>query len=456
MSIPAALLAEMRGLNRVHATAELTLGGSVYRYSAETAVDSESIGDHVPTLLSMAEFSRQSNFSEFSLQVPTPAIEIFDYDRTLQALFGGPLRGAVDGSVVSCWRRSKHVPAASHYEFFDGVILSHGLSRDRTYRFTLSPNVSVLEGNPKIPYLTRTDFPNAPSDFIDQPLWIVYGTHSSSGVAGAKGMIRCLPTQVDVDGNCVEWVVSYGQSTSVQRLFRGGTQNDAIEDTSNWGFYPLERGGHRYQMAHYSGGNPKPAPEDYIAVDMNGLFQDGPTSTASQAIRNPAAVIRNFLAHFGYGDGDVRSSVAAYESEVGHPIATDVFDSGEDYFDVRGDVCDMVVRADETVLDVFNRWCESFNAGALWDDGWRIGAIPEDESELDIYTPDHVRQDQLDAIDEIQGDNSRSRLVSEVTVNYLLSDSLDALTASGVVSDPSSQTVVREAFDMEYGKAEAF
>ena len=456
MTIPAALLTEMQGLNRVHATVELTLGGTVYRYSAETAVASESLGLHLPFLVSMSEFSRRANYSEFSLEVPSPSIEIFDYDRTLQKLFGGPLKGAVDGSPVASWRRSNHVAAASHHKAFDGLILNHGLSKDRTYRFTLSPDISVLEGNPKIPYLTQSDFPNAPLDFLDRPLWIVYGIHSSTGVNNAKGMIQCLPTQVDSNGDCQEWVVSYGQSTGIQRLFRGASQSAAIEDTANWGFYPLERGGHRYQMAHYSGANPKPLPKDYIAVDMHGLFQDGPVAL-TPVISNPGGCIRNFLAHFAYGSGDVRSSVVAYESETGKPIATAVFDAAEAYFTARGDKCAMVIRADEKVIDVLNGWCDDFDAGPLWDDAYGIGAIPEDESETVIYFEDrHVRQDQLDALDEIQMDNSRSSPISEVTVNYLLADSLDSLTASATVIDPTATKRVREDYDIDYGKAEAF
>jgi hypothetical protein len=456
MTIPAPLLTEMRGLNRVHATVEIDIDGTTYFYSAGSAVGSESIGPHHPYIESMSDFASQGNWSEFSLQIPSPSIETFDHDRVLQKLIGGPAKGKIKGSAVRCWRRSNHVPAASHYQFFGGVVTEFGMTRSRVYRFGLAPDTRVLEGQPKIPFLTRADFPNAPAEFIDRPLWIVYGIHSSSGVEGAKGMIQCLPTQVDAAGDCQEWLVSYGQSTGIQRLFRGTSQSDAIEDTANWAFYPLERGGHRYQMAHYSGPNPKPVPEDYIAVDMHGLFQDGPVAL-TPVISNPAACIRNFLAHFAYGTGDVRSSVAAYETETGKPISTDVLDLAEAYFTARGDKMAAVIRADEKVLDVFNRWCDDFNAGPFFDDAWKIAAIPEDEAATEIYFEDrHVRQDVRAALGELQMDNSRASGVTEIEVNYLLADSLGSLTAEGIVSDPTATSKIRDTFDLEYGKAEAF
>jgi hypothetical protein len=446
----------MRGLNRVIATLELDIAGTTYRYSPMGAAAFDGVGMHRPFVSSMGPFPSAGNFSEFALETPAPSVEIYDHDRTIQKLVGGSARESIVGSPARCYRRASPsiVATGSHWKFFDGIVSAFGISGERTYRFDLSPDMRLLDTEPKIPRLTRDDFPTAPLNIVGTPLWIVFGAHLSTGVTDARGMIQCLPSTEDSSGNCVDWVISYGQATGVVRLFRGASQSAAIEDTANWGFYTLERGGRRYQMGHYNPGSNKPLASDYVAVDMYGLFQDGPVALTSP-ITNPAECIRVFLGHFVYGAGNVTSAQTAYENETTKPIASSVFDDAETYFATRGDKCAMVIRADEISREVFNEWCNTFNAGPFLEDAWKIGAIPEDEADTTIYFDDrHVIQTLIGA-EPVTMDNSRNVGVSSLTVNHLFADSLGRLTDSRKVEDPEAAISAPETYDLTYGKAEA-
>lgn len=449
-SLSAAMLAEKEGLNRIMPVFEMTLGGTIMRFADETVI-SQSQGLYSSYVVkdSWAGFGRHANDSEFSLEIPEASLTIFDQDRVIQKEIGGPSRSAIRGGVAQAFYRSRFVDESDHYKFFDGVLVDFEGVGDREYRFAASPDTRALSSQPKIPFLTKTDFPTAPASVLNQPLWIVYGKLSSSGVPDAKGMVKCLPAVEDANGDSIDWICSYGQLTGVQRLFFGDT-----EDTTNWSFYNLQRGGHYYQMARYTGSGTKPTPSDTIAIDCEGVRLTAPTLTAggTGAIENPAECMRNFLAHFAYGSGSMLSDVTAYDGEAGTPIATSVFDAAETYFSTRNDVMAKVIKADQSVLDVFNAWCADFRAVPHWIDTWKFGAIPEDSAETDIFHDDrHVAEKLHHALSPLLKQRSRTKGVSDIYINYLLNESTGSLSETGRCHHPAVAEAVRETVDFEFG-----
>lgn len=446
-SVHSTMLAELQGSARVFPVFELVLGSTTYRYAPEP-VASLSNGLYKPYVTAMDGFDRQANTTEFSLQIPSPSVTVFDAERELQKAIGGPQKAKVRNSVARCYLRTT-ASGVTDYQFFAGVVTDYKLQGDRSWSFTLAPNTEPLMGQPKIPFLTKVDFPDAPLSSLGQPLWIVYGKHASSGVTDAAGMVAALPAVVDASGDSIDWVLSYGQMT-IDKIYRT-ISNELTEDTANWGFYTLERGTHRYQMARYTGGGTNPTPDDEVRVDCQGLFEDAPVSGTTAPFENPVACIRNFLGHFAYGDGDVREG-RAWTDESTVPLATAILDLAEAYYSARGHVMAKVIRADEKVLDVFNDWCKNWNAAPFWTDAWELAAIPEDEADTDIYHDDrHIMQIERDALGDIQMDTSRSQPVSSIQVNYLLDEAAGSLTESRTVTDPSATNTVRETFDFEWG-----
>jgi len=447
--LSASMLSELQGLARVVPVFELDLGGETLQF-ANPPVTSGSTGLYKPYLTEMSGFGREANAADFTLQIPSPSVTIFDRDRKLQKAIGGPQKARIRNATARAYFVSS-VAGVTRWKFFDGVVSDYQLSRDRVYRFSLFPaRTEPLFGQPKIPFHGPPDFPTAPKDFIGLPHHIVYGKLASAGITGAAGMVAALPAVEDANGDCVDWVLAYGQLT-IQRIYRTIT-NELTEDTPNWAFYTLERGLHRYQMGRYTGGGTKPKPDDDVRVDCQGLFADAPVSGITAPFENPAACMRNFLAHFVYGDGDVRDGVA-WTSESGLPIASSIWDRAEAYFDDRAHVMAKVIQAGEKAIDVFNDWCKAWNAAPFFTDAWAIAAMPEDEAETDIYLDDrHVSQSLHHALSDLRMETSRSQPLSEIQINYLLDEAEGSLTQSRTVTDPAATNTVRDTFDFEWGE----
>lgn len=454
-----ALLAEFGGQGRVVPILNLTLGGDTLKV-AERDVASASRGQYLGDLKRMEGFQRRAFDDTFALELPRPRVTIYDRDRTIRDYLGGPARGQVKTSPVAVWwvpTEESGLTSSDHYQDFAGIVTNYGSSAHREWTFELGlASEQALNSQPKIPTLGE-DFPTAPAEFKGDPLWIVYGKHASLGVTGATGMINALPAVVDSSGDSIDWVLGYGQ-LQIHRLWR--TISGAMtEDTSNWGFYVLERGGHRYQMGRYTGGGTKPTPDDTVSFDCWGLFQTAP-ATASVPIENPASVLRNFLANFVLGASDLTAG-ASWESEAGKPIGTSVLDDAESYFSTRNEVTAKVIRANEKALDVVNGMFASSRMVPFFTDAWAIAAIPEDEGELELFpTGRHIAhargeiQDESgDPAERIQADTQRSKPLSEFEVYHLLIDAQGTLAESISVADPSQPITVREDLNLEYGDA---
>lgn len=452
-----ALLSEFRGLQRVVPVVNLTLGANTLKI-AESDVASASRGQYLGDLKSMEGFVRRAHDQDFALTLPRPSFTVYDRDHTLRDYIGGPARGKVKNAPVEVWwvpTEDSGLTTADHYQDFAGVVIDYGQTGYREWTFELAlTSEEVLNGNLQIPTL-GIDFPEAPAEFINEPLWIVYGKHASLGITGATGLVRALPIVVDSSGDSIDWVLGYGQ-LQIQRLWRT-ISGEMTEDTSNWAFYVLERGGHRYQMARYTGGGTTPTSEDTVSFDCWGLFDTAP-ATASVPIENPASCLRNLLANFVFGESDLTEG-ASWESETGKPIATAVLDAAETYFSDRGQVMGKVIRANERAIDVINAMCLSTGMVPMFDDGWGIGAIPEDEGELDLspegrhasFYRGEIQTENGDPDQLIKSDTGRGRRATELLTSYLMDDTQGALTETLLVADPSQGVTIREELNLEYG-----
>lgn len=431
-SLSAAMKTEMAGLNRVHPVIEIVLDGTTYRFAGST-VASESAGLYKGLVTNWGSWSRHAGHSNFSLERPEFQVEIFDEERVLQKVIGGPAKGTVRGSAFSRWWRSFYVPTADHYKAFDGIVQNYS-ARDRNYSFRVSPDTAVLDSTLKIPFLTKADFPTAPDAVVNQPLWIVVGSFASGAVPNAAGMVKCVPATLDANGKSLEWIVSYGQGVITALYY------DGVKDTANWQFYLQQRGKNFYQMAHYVGGT-NPVPTSQIFVDLQGIRAEAPHVTGGgTTITNPAKAMRRILGHFAYGDGDMRPGVS-WTSETGIPVATEIWDAAETYFSDREDKMARVIRGDRTVSTIFSEWCDDFSAVPFWSDGWKIGAIPENEGEVTIYQDTrHVAQKLGHALSELSMSTTRSRPVESIQVNYLLNEAAGEFAKSGLITDPRAVT----------------
>ena len=69
MSVPALMLTEMKGENRIHPTFDVTLAGTKYLFSA-SPIASESEGLYTPDIVSWGTSKRNASHISYSLERP--------------------------------------------------------------------------------------------------------------------------------------------------------------------------------------------------------------------------------------------------------------------------------------------------------------------------------------------------------------------------------------------------
>lgn len=455
-SLTSAMEIEARDFtHRIHPVVEMTLGGTVYRF-AEYPVCSEAKGVYLPYVEQLGDKKRSANISEFSIETPTLRFTINDHDRVLQKLFGGPLKGKVRNSPVEVWWRSlggqdNEIALADHYRDFAGVILDYGKSTSgRVFEFSAAADVSGLDAAVKIPAWSREDWPNAPEETIGSPGRVIYGSHISSSIAESFGMIKAVPLKVEANAtkDVDIWGVSIGKNFNIPRIFIGETLS-----TSSFTVGSAVRGKNYSQILTYTAGGTHPTKDSDIKCDVEGLttLPDG----SGTLIANPAAQIRHALNVFGYGTGDARPFVS-WPSESGSPIASAILDAAAEFFHQRNWSGSMVIRTGQTLRNVLDTWCRSFNAAPFFSDTWGIGARPRVNGDTILYYDDRHAAQRLHRAKDLGFTTDRQDPITDLAVNYLLDEARGAFARYQLVAwRRSGVEVVERDFDQTYGKRSA-
>lgn len=427
-----------------HPVLELTLGGTKYKY-AEEPIFSASAGQYQGYLVSIGDLTRRIDFENFGLEVPEFEAVVFDHDRDLQELMGGPLRGAIRESLAETWWRTAdlNVDPSEHYRDFTGVVHSYAGAGDRKYKFRFRPDMSKLEGPAQIPRFSTAHFPLAPERSHGQPLQIVYGRHFSTQISDSFGMIECLPAEKLGNGNVDLWLASYGALKRVPRIFIG-----EVLSTSSFSIFTQQSGSALYQMIKYTAGDPHPNEDSVVRIDAEGLMTFPLTGTT---ILNPVEQIRHFLATFVYSAGDVRAA-AAWPSEDGLPISTRLFNDAEASFRVRRAEGAMIVYSDEKAIDVLNRWCKSNKAAPFFDDTMELGVAAREQASTGIYFDSkHVAQKLNHALDELSFSTIRKAPPTDITVRHLFDEARGKFVKTGSVAlRREGVPILTEADDQEF------
>ncbi len=413
MSIPAAMLTEMQGQNRVHPTFDVTLAGTTYLF-AEEAIASESQGFYTPDVLEWGGFKRAAGHVSLSLERPRATIRVRDPNRVIQKALGGPARRTIRGSTCSTTWRSFHVAAASHWKDFQGIVDDVQLAGDRVYEFTVALDLAAIDREPRIPRATAAVWPTLPAASEGADLPLVFGQQLSTLQSPPSGRITCVPLDLDSSGNSPTWCYGlYG--ATVHQVW----VDDAIRD--DWTMTRLFLGadGHTYSIIKFTGSEPLPTAK--VKADVAGLRETGP-STTGPIMENPALCIRTFLGNFVIGDfPEVKPrGTVNWNDESSIPIDTAGFDAAETFYDERNIQAGFVVFPSSNSLSVFNNWCRNFNAVPYIDDPDKVGAIPEDNAETGIYASSdaHIKQRLGDARPEISMTSRRAESFNELEIKW--------------------------------------
>ena len=432
---------------RAHPVIELTLGGTLYKFAAH-GVCSLSQGRYVPDVRDIGDVSQMANPTEGTLEVPSFDFSIYDSQRVLQKLFGGPLRGAVKNSPVERWWRSFDAVEANHFLRFAGVVEDYDVE-DRLFSFQSRADVSGLERPVKIPKVPEEDWPDAPESTKGARLWVVLGDHSSAGIAESYGMIKCLPAVLEADGEtCDTWIAALGANAAIPNVYIG-------EDirTTDFAVSNELRGRNYYQIVTYTGGNPHPTKDDDVRVDIQGLTTD--PDGGGTLIENPAAQMRLVMAVLGYGAGDLRP-LASWESETGKPIDGDVWDAMETFFTELAWKGTLVAYAGQTLREIFEGWCQSFTAAPYFTDAWGLGAAVRNPGVRQIFYPEARISQKLGHVApgaKLNITTQRQDQVTDIELDYLLDEARQQYARTGLVAwRKSGITPKSEDFELQYGK----
>lgn len=449
------MLAEFQGQQRVHPVFEITLGGKEFRFS-DRAVASDSKGTYLPHIEKdgWGTFERIGDDDSFNLTTSRSTVTVLDESRELQKELGGKSKGAVRDSVAKCFYRSDFVPAADHWRFFNGVCADWRIAGDRKYQFVLEPDQKSIDSNLQINTINQSLFSSMPLKFIGRDGQVVYGTHNSGGVTGATGMIKAIPIEpINISASDPSvWFCSWGWLEEITNVWVGGT----LVNSSNVTLQPINQAtsGLAYAKFILDAGEVS-SEDDVVTFDAIGLH-DNFTPPAGNLISNPAAFIRHVLSNFVFGRGALLAVGASWQDEDDVPVASAIFDRAATFFSIRGMETAKVLTSSDTGRSVFNGWCGggNFRAVPFYTDEYKIGAIPNDPSEITIYKDaDHIAQRRGDALGELSQDTSGRSRVTDITVNYILNDATSTLAKQNRSSDLSIATQVGESVDLLFGKS---
>jgi hypothetical protein len=440
-SITAAMLAEMKGQNRVHPTFRLKLAGTTLQF-AEEAVCSETAGMYKPYIVSWSGFSLRSGHGNFSLERPRMTVTVFDQERAIQKILGGPGRKSLRGATWSTTWRSFYVVVSEHWTDFNGSVEDVSFDGDRTYTFALAYQLSTLDREVQIPSLTAASWSNAPAARLGTPLYAVYGHMLSTLSAAVVGRVECIPLDtVAAGGTSLAWFCGMGDAVPVQVWHTPSGGSLTIRDD----FLPTRQiGGDGMQHGLFTFSGTSPAPGDLVRADVHGIRDGTGTGKVSptggipgtgEPLQNPVGCLRHFLANYGMA----RQVGGRWQSEAGLLDSVGL-DAAEAFFDTRGIRSSFVVSAGENVLSVLNRGLGNFNLVPYVTDVGLLSFRVEDPSDTSIYLDNaHISQRLGQFLGEggkLPGDTNRTESFNELDYTW----GPDGKTAVRMV-DPLGETV---------------
>lgn len=413
-SIPALMLDEVRGLKRVHYTADLTLAGTTLRY-AKTDIASDSQGSYLGDVTNFGNLSRGGSFPSLGLDNPRPTLSVFDKDRNLQTSIGGPASGKVIGSPANVVLRSFYVPASSHYTRLAGEIKDYNPAGDRIWDFVLGPATTALKSKLKIPRLVREDWPVIPEQNRDKPGQMPWGEFVSSG-RDATGLIQAFL----VDATLKFWYLCFGHlpDDSITTVFV-----NTADDTANFTMRRIIRNGRPYTVLEQTGGTALTI-ADNVTVDLLGLGSSGDTTGVTET--DPADVLKIMLANVVFGEFPIGAILGGgtdpgwrWLVDFDH-IDTASFLAADTFLTTLHHEVAGVFTSDQTGFDLISQWVDTFKCPVFWSDEFKLKIGCFNFFQRDIYAPPLISKGDGEVLRPLGGKTFGEERQNRMLINYML------------------------------------
>lgn len=442
-NIPANMLAEMKGQDRIYSVLEIDLS-TTFKF-ASSPLASNSGGLYLPYLISGVIPVREADTVNFSFNTSKASAVIYDENRVLQKELGGPSRKNIRGNAIRWKLVSPFLDEADHFTLFDGVITNYGMTAERTYSFAMAPKFLEFDSVFNIPIHSKSLFPGILVADEDKDVNLVYGEHRSSVSTGSSGMITCTSiNEVDL------WTVSLGYMEEITSIYEDGV----ISPSADWIENPIARGGHIFSCIRYSAN--APAATATVTADVKGLT-DTPGATGGTMISNPIEIVRNLVANFVYNDGST-DGLVAWAEESTLPMATSVLNIARDFYKIRNLEASLVVRSSDIPRTVIATMGKDWNASPFFTLDNEFAMRPEDPSETDIYLGEdaHILDSDQHLLGFSRMETDRQTPTTKLEVSYLLNNATGSFAKTVVVADKDVTPELTEDLQLTTSKAREF
>ena len=445
MAIPADLLSETKGQDRVFAVVELILAGTTFRYAPRGAVGSDSLGLFTPDLLSVSGLSRVGNTTEFVPEINSTTIVVADRDRSLQKVLAGPARLSVRGSQALIKLVS---PVASSWELFNGKIRDYGIESgaQRAYRFELQPDLALIEGPSTLRRVTREQFPSAPDANIGKPLHIIYGINRSDSKTGDSGMLPTVMFGRRSGSNYPWYFANFNQNTTIERVWVNGTESTLGSGSGQYTVSAATFGKDRVTFIEIIDATLDET--DTVTWDGEG---DKDWKNVSFDLTNPAKILLIYLRDWVFGDG-----ASSLPDETSQPIDATSFNNAADFFDDIGAQASLYTTADESGIEVVARMCADWGMIPYFTFDNKIAVAVEDSgvTSLDPGESRHFSQSVGSLLEFLGMDTSRSEEITKIDVSHRLNKATGSYVNNTILQVVDATTVIEE--EVQYSTSKAF
>lgn len=393
-----------------------------------------TLGNYPQKVSSISRIPLGVSLSQPGIESPEVTIEWEDTDHEISKIVEGPNGDDVIGSAVRVRFAVDGLAEADWHTRFKGVIRTRlHLTSRLAWRFTAGVDDRKLtRGEVPRVRISKSDFPDAPDDVIDQIAPEILGIWDSSGVSG-KGAV---PT-VYVDNKNFRYLVAHGSLKVIRRVYK----DDILLAAAAWTRVDVTVNGRTFTLIDFT----TDQGTSTITADVEGY-----QTLSGVTIERPIEVLYTWLENFVSLDGGSGITSVFAPSFMNDRAAEELRDFYEDELGlVAAKRLAEVKSPDAYLRDFFETW----NYRGYWGPDGRLVVKALDHRRTAIYLDDPWARGPEDEAGPPEAPYEDKDLADRVIVNFL-QDAVAGGFAEGLeVRDPAENSNVADTFDMTWGAA---
>lgn len=363
-------------------------------------VSSMTNGHYDQRVASWGEIKYVISDRDNRLSTPTASCVIEDQDFLFSKMVGRGER--MRGSEVRIYLSSANVSASDWFTVYTGQLYewhrASGLNWNLQFRVNDTP---LLAKTPRV-QITKSDWPDAPTESLTKIAPLCYGLQDSSGETNT-GATPCIY----VDNSGFRYLVCLGRAKSVMRVYV-----DGVRQTSGYSVTNPIVAGKQTTLVDFNADKGSSS----ITVDVQGYETVG--DGTGTLIIDPATQIKHFLVNFVYNEylkGDWFSDSTApidTTSFAGVTSTISSLASGSAY--VGGRYIDAQTRG----IDELDAWSQTFNIKTYWTNLGALAVAMDHPVVETVYPSTVVRYGQDDYYSPVAYRQDFQGIIGSASASY--------------------------------------